>query len=139
MDLHDHTFHPDLPGLAFLGLYDQIGPLLPVLELQARWIAYTFAGITPTPTREAMLNGVARARTQHNGPKYVAMHEMALLFARNAGVEPDLTRWPELNRALLHGPLSPNSFRLQGPDALEDAPMRTAADAAAFGAITAAP
>jgi len=64
------------------------------------------------------------------------MHIAALTFARRAGVEPDLTIWPDLERALLFGPLSPISFRLQGPDALTHAPERVEALAAAFGAIT---
>jgi hypothetical protein len=63
------------------------------------------------------------------------MHVLALLFARNAGVEPDLGRWPDLERALLFGPLSPVSFRLQGTDSLEDAPELTAVAAGSFGAI----
>jgi hypothetical protein len=63
------------------------------------------------------------------------MQVLALLFARKAGVEPDLGRWPDLERTLLFGPLSPVSFRLQGPDRLEDAPALTAAAAACFGAI----
>ena len=64
------------------------------------------------------------------------MHVMAIMFARLAGVEPNLDANPELRRALLFGPLSPASFRLEGPDALEDAPIRTAQAAAAFGHIT---
>jgi hypothetical protein len=44
-----------------------------------------------------------------------------LAFARAAGVEPGLGNWPELRRALLFGPLAPNCFRLEGPDALPDA------------------
>jgi hypothetical protein len=32
-------------------------------------------------------------------------------------------------------PLAPSCFRLEGPDALPDAPARFARDAAAFGAI----
>jgi dimethylaniline monooxygenase (N-oxide forming) len=136
IDLHEHTFHPELPGLAFLGLYDQVGPLLPVLELQARWISYAFSGVRPAPTRAEMLEGLARCRAARGGPKNVLMHAMALLFARQVGAEPDLARWPELQRALLFGPLSPVSFRLQGPDSLADAPARTGANAAAFGAIS---
>lgn len=61
------------------------------------------------------------------------MHSMALLFARRAGVEPDPERWPELRRALLAGPRSAVSFRLEGPDSLPEAPVRTAAEATAFG------
>lgn len=135
IDLSDHTFHPELDGLAFVGLYDQAGPLFPVLELQGRWIAYTWAGVIPAPNREALVAGLARTRAQRGSPHSIPMHVLALLFARAAGVEPDLGRWHDLERALLFGPLSPASFRLEGPDRLEDAPELTAAAAAAFGAI----
>jgi len=135
IDLYDHTFHPELEGLAFVGLFDQIGPLFPVLELQGRWVAYTWAGVVPAPSREAMAAGLARSRALRGGPQSIPMHVLAPLFARNAGVEPDLGRWPDLERALLFGPLSPVSFRLQGPDSVEDAPALTVAAAACFGAI----
>jgi cation diffusion facilitator CzcD-associated flavoprotein CzcO len=131
IDLHEHTFHPDLPGLAFVGLYDQTGPLLPVLELQARWIAYVMAGLIAVPA-QAMRQGVERYRAGRGGPQGVMMNAMALRFARLAGVEPDLARWPQLASALLQGPLSPVSFRLQGPDALVNAPAQVLADAQLF-------
>ena len=133
--LCDHTLHPDLDGLAFVGLYPLIGPYLPVLELQARWLAYLWAGLRPMPSLEAMKQGVAMTQARRGGPQDVPMHVLAGLFAANAGVEPDPAAWPELERALWFGPLSPSSFRLSGPDAEPDAPRRTAAAAAAFGAI----
>lgn len=132
MDLHDHTFHPDLDGLAFLGLFDQVGPYFPVLELQARWLAYAWAGVANHGAAE-MRAGLDACKARRGGPQSVPMHAMALLFARHAGVEPALDRWPELRRALMFGPLSPASFRLDGPDRRADAATRTAADAAAFG------
>lgn len=136
LDLYDHTFHPDLEGIAFVGLYDQVGPLFPVLELQGRWIAYTWAGVIPAPSSQSMAAGLARSRAlSGGGPQSIPMQVLALLFARNARVEPDLGQWPELERALLFGPLSPVSFRLQGPDSLEEAPTLTAAAAASFGGI----
>ena len=42
----------------------------------------------------------------------------------------------DLRRALLFGPLAPSCFRLEGPDAMPEAPVRFAREAAAFGAIT---
>ncbi len=63
------------------------------------------------------------------------MHVAAIRFARGAGVEPDVDRWPELARALLFGPLSAISFRLSGRDSLPDAPRRTAEIAASQGAV----
>jgi dimethylaniline monooxygenase (N-oxide forming) len=127
LDLHHHTFHPDLPGLAFIGLFDQTGPYLPVLELQARWVAYALAGLVAVPTRGAMIEGVARYRERRHQPQNVLMHAMALLFARNAHVEPDLAQWPTLARELLSGPLTPVSFRLNGPDRLSNASQSLAA------------
>ncbi len=124
IDLYQHTFHPDLPGLAFLGLFEQAGPYFSVLELQARWIAYTTSGAVPLPSREQMVEGVAAYRSRRGGPQLTMSHTNALLFARAAGVEPDVSRWPELARALLFGPLAAVSFRLEGHDAIPDAAAR---------------
>ena len=44
LDADRYTFHPDLPGLAFVGMWDQSGGYFVPLELQARWIAYTWGG-----------------------------------------------------------------------------------------------
>jgi hypothetical protein len=51
IDLHNFTFHPELHGLVFLGMYEQVGPYYPVLELQARWIAYTMSGAVGAPSK----------------------------------------------------------------------------------------
>lgn len=136
LTLHAQTFHPDLPGLAFLGLYDLIGPYLPVLELQARWIAQSFAGQSSAPSLGDMAKGLVQARQARQGPPSLPMHVLAVMFARLIGAEPDLGRWPDLERALLFGPLSPVSFRLQGPDAHAGAVAATARAAAEFGHIT---
>ena len=136
LDLHHFTFHPELPGLAFLGLLEMVGPYFPVLELQARWIAYTLSGALPAPSKEELEAGVAAYRSRRGGPQTLPMHVAALLFARAAGVEPDLERWPVLGRALMFGPLAPVSFRLSGRDALEDASHRFAEEVRCFGCMT---
>ena len=135
IDLYKYTFHPDLDGIAFLGSFELIGPYFPVLELQARWIAYVWSGARAGPSREEMQAGVAAYQARRGGPQLLLMNSAALLFAREAGVEPDLHQWPELARALLFGPLSPVTFRLSGRDSLPEAPLRVAQDATAFGAI----
>jgi dimethylaniline monooxygenase (N-oxide forming) len=132
-DLYKFTFHPDLAGLAFLGLWEQTGPYFPPLELQARWITYVWSGIRPLPTRSQMNAAVAAYRDARGESPLQAMHRMALLFAREAGVEPDLKAWPQLAPTLLFGPLSAISFRLSGPDHLPDIEARLAAEARAAG------
>lgn len=129
-----HTFHPDLPGLAFVGMWDQSGGYFVPLELQARWIAYTWGGSVSTPEADQRFS-VAAYRARRGMPQKTRMNLAALTFARAAGVEPHLENWPELRRPLLFGPLAPSCFRLEGPDSLPDAPARFRRDAAAFGAI----
>jgi dimethylaniline monooxygenase (N-oxide forming) len=135
IDLHDHTLHPDLDGLGFIGLYPLVGPYFPVLELQARWLAYVWTGLRSMPSVEAMRDGVSTARARRSGPRDVPMHALATLFSGHAGVEPRPAAWPALERALWFGPLSPASFRLTGPDAQPDAPTRAVAAARSFNAI----
>jgi hypothetical protein len=136
LDADRHTFHPDLPGLAFMGMWDQSGGYFVPLELQARWIAYAWGGASPAPTEAEQRQAVDACRARRGLPQKTRMNLAAITFARAAGVEPHPEDWPELDRALLFGPLAPSCFRLEGPDALPDAPARFAHDAAAFGAIT---
>jgi hypothetical protein len=137
IDLADFTFHPDFDGLAFVGLYPLIGPYFPVLELQARYLAYAWSGAIPAPTRDELTAGVAAYRQGRGGRQGRLMHALAIRFARLARVEPRPAAHPALARALLFGPLTAMSFRLDGRDALADAAAAVTADAARFGAIAA--
>jgi hypothetical protein len=105
------------------------------LELQARWIAYTWGGAIPATSEAVQRSSIDAYRSRRGMSQRTRMNLVALTFARAAGVEPNLRNWPRLRRALLFGPLTPSCFRLEGPDALPDAPARFARDAAAFGAI----
>jgi len=135
LDADRYTFHPDLPGLAFVGMWDQGGGYFVPLELQARWIAYTWSGAVAANEAEQRA-AVNAYRARRGMSQKTRMNLVALTFARAAGVEPRLENWPGVRRALLFGPLAPSCFRLEGSDALADAPARFARDAAAFGAIT---
>jgi dimethylaniline monooxygenase (N-oxide forming) len=136
LDADRYTFHPDLPGLAFMGMFDQSGGYFVPLELQARWIAYTWGGVIPATPEHEQRSAIAGYRASRGLSQKSRMNLVALTFARAAGVEPRLEHWPDLRRALLFGPLAPSCFRLEGPDAQPDAPVSFARDAAAFGAIT---
>ena len=136
LDADRYTFHPDLPGLAFMGMWDQSGGYFVPLELQARWIAYTWGGTIPATSETDQRISIDAYRSKRGMSQKTRMNLAALTFARAAGVEPHLDNWPHMRRALLFGPLAPSCFRLEGPDALPDAPARFAREAAAFGAIT---
>ncbi|OBH99559.1 NAD(P)/FAD-dependent oxidoreductase [Mycobacterium sp. E2733] len=136
LDADRYTFHPDLPGLAFMGMWDQAGGYFVPLELQARWIAYTWGGAIPAVCDGDQRLAIDAYRARRSLSQKSRLNLAAIAFARAAGVEPHLDNWPQLRRALLFGPLAPSCFRLEGPDALTDAPERFAREAARFGAIT---
>lgn len=136
LDADRYTFHPDLPNLAFAGLWDQSGGYFVPLELQARWIAGCWAGVVPTPDPALQRRAIDDYRSRRGLSQKTRMNLAALTFARAAGVEPKLEHWPQLRRALLFGPLAPSCFRLDGPDALPGSDDRFATEAAAFGAVT---
>ena len=121
MDLCQFTFHPDLPGLAFAGLWAQLGPYPVVLEQQARWIAYSWSG-TIAPLSDADLRqGVADCVREQHHVGYREQHEMAVRFARLAGVMPDPGQDEELATILPKCPVTGEMFRISGPDARPDA------------------
>jgi dimethylaniline monooxygenase (N-oxide forming) len=136
MDADRYTFHPDLPGMAFVGMWDQSGGYFVPLELQARWIAYTWGGAIPSPSGSDQRSAITAYRSRRGTSQKTQMNLVAVTFARAAGVEPDLDSWPQMRRALLFGPLTPSCFRLGGSDALPHAPAQFVREAAAFGAIT---
>ena len=122
-----------MPGLAFVGLSNLVGPKFPVIELQARWIASLWAGQQAMPTPADMAEGVAAEHARRIGGQQPVMHAMAIDFARRHGVDPDPLGRPSLTRALLFGPLSPTAFRLEGPDRIIGAAEAFAAETALFG------
>ena len=135
IDLHKYTFHPELPGLAFVGLYELIGPYFPALEVQGRWVAYAFGGACPMPSSKEMQDGVNQYRSKRGKSQRIPVHILARQIAPDAGFEAQLDRHPDLAREILFGPLATVSYRLDGPDALDDAPERIRRAARAFGVV----
>ena len=123
LDLYVHTFHPDLPGLAFIGQYILIGPYAPCVELQARWIAMVWSGVRELPPRDRMERGIEAWRNMRQTTPNLLLPPLAVALSQEAGVAPDLAARPEITRHLLFGPLAPAQFRLDGhgrrADALE--------------------
>ena len=121
MDLADFTFHPDLPNLAFAGLWAQLGPYPVVLEQQARWIAYTWSGTVRMPSQEDLRDGVKACVAEGHHDDYRQQHEMALRFAALCGTDPADVEDDELRDILAKSAVTGEMFRIVGPDALPDA------------------
>jgi dimethylaniline monooxygenase (N-oxide forming) len=66
---------PDRPGLCFIGLVQPIGPTIPLVEVQARWIAAVLAGALRLPDEATMQAEIdahleALRRRYVNSPRY---------------------------------------------------------------------
>lgn len=135
LGLYQHTFHPGLPGFAMAGFYNQVGPYFPVLELQARWIACVWSQRIAAPDEDEMRRGLQAYLDSWSPAQKLPMHQLAMMFARAIGAEPDPAEWPEIERALWFGPLCAAVFRLGGPNPLDRAAQLVARHAAEFGMI----
>ena len=120
VNLYKHVFHPDQPGLAFLGLCIVAGSVIPVIELQARWAARVLAGRVALPAREQMREEirVRRSRAQAIGahPMRVQLLEYMDVLAAEIGAKPKLARHPALAWKLLAGVPPPPSIALTARD-----------------------
>jgi hypothetical protein len=128
--LANYTFHPELPGLAVLGLFKQAGPYPVVLEQQARYLAYTWGSTVAPPTTAALQAAMGRCDATDLPGGIHQQHEMAIRFARLAGVDPGGIDDPELQALLEASAVTGESFRLTGPDARPDAAEIVRRDAA---------
>ncbi|XP_060772055.1 flavin-containing monooxygenase 5-like [Neoarius graeffei] len=115
------------PTLAFIGLLYPLGPLMPIMEMQARWATQVFAGLKQLPPREKMLK-ITEKDFKENLKRYGCPKKAVLnidylpyldLIAQEVGARPNLL-WlfltdPGLGLRVLFGPCTPYQFRLCGP------------------------
>ena len=55
LPLFRRVFHPDVPGVYFVGLLQPLGAIMPLAELQSGWICDHLEGRYALPDRPAML------------------------------------------------------------------------------------
>ncbi|TWJ21912.1 flavin-containing monooxygenase [Micromonospora endolithica] len=76
LPLYRHIFHPDAPGLAFVGLMQSTGAAFPLVEAQAKLVAAHRAGRYALPDRQrqhADIRAELRAATARWGQRRPAM------------------------------------------------------------------
>jgi len=68
--LYCKVVHPDYPGLYFIGLIQPLGAIMPLAELQAKWVAGILAGDIALPSREEMVRSITEDQAALTG-RYV--------------------------------------------------------------------
>jgi dimethylaniline monooxygenase (N-oxide forming) len=109
--LYRLVFPPGVPGLAFVGATRVSGPVFPVAELQARWVAAVFGGRTRLPSVAAMRDEfeprIRRARAIGDDQMRVELLPYLDDIAARIGATPSLVRHPRL----LVSPVSARDYR----------------------------
>ncbi|XP_009998172.1 PREDICTED: dimethylaniline monooxygenase [N-oxide-forming] 5-like [Chaetura pelagica] len=131
ISLYKFMFLPDLekPTLAFIGLIQPHGPIMPISELQCRWATRVFKGLNKLPPRpdmeadikqkkEAMAKRYVKSQRHTIQVDYIPyMDELAC----QVGVKPNVLALfltdPRLALEVAFGPCTPYQFRLRGPGA----------------------
>lgn len=121
--LSDFTFHPELPNLAFAGLWSQNGSYQVPIEQQARHIAYSWSEQTPL-SDEYLRQGVEKCRQETHHADYQQQNEMALRFGRLCGTSPEDITNPETSELVNKSATTGLLYRLSGPDALPDSALK---------------
>ncbi|XP_028977648.1 dimethylaniline monooxygenase [N-oxide-forming] 5 isoform X2 [Esox lucius] len=127
--LYKYVFPPGLehPTLAVIGLVQPLGAIMPISELQARWVTRVFKGVTKLPSKDNMLKDI-KQKEDSMAKRYVTSQRHTIQvnyieymdeIADQVGVRPNLL-WllltePGLGLRVLLGPCTPYQYRLRGP------------------------
>ncbi|KAM3915360.1 flavin-containing monooxygenase 5-like [Leptodactylus fuscus] len=129
ISLYKHVFPPMLEKstVAFIGLIQPIGAIMPISELQSRWATRVFKGLAKLPSSKCMVKEVAMtkgemARRYVESPRHtiqVDFMEYMDEIASQFGVKPNFLQYwitdPKLASELFFGPCTPYQYRLTGP------------------------
>uniref|UniRef100_A0A8C4V086 Flavin-containing monooxygenase n=1 Tax=Falco tinnunculus TaxID=100819 RepID=A0A8C4V086_FALTI len=133
--LYKFMFPPDLekPTLAFIGLIQPLGAIMPISELQCRWATRVFKGLQDLPPSADMLADITQTK-EKMAKRYVKSQRHTIQvdyipymdeLACQVGVKPNLLALfltdPKLALEVAFGPCTPYQYRLRGPGEWEGA------------------
>ncbi|NXI45106.1 FMO1 monooxygenase, partial [Galbula dea] len=127
--LYKYVFptHLQRPTLAVIGLIRTLGAMMPVTELQARWVTRVFKGLCQLPPQSVMekeVNEEKKHRVRRFGLSFdevlktecvVYMDKIASFIGAKPNVLGLLCRDPQLALTIFFGPCTPYQYRLEGP------------------------
>ncbi|KAM6154293.1 flavin-containing monooxygenase 5-like [Erethizon dorsatum] len=127
--LFKFVFPPQLekPTLAFIGMVQPAGAIIPTSELQSRWVVHVFKGLKILPSESDMMADIKRRRKKMakesvrspRKTRRVQYIDYMDEIASELGVKPNLLSFllwdTKLAKEIFYGPCTPYQYRLQGP------------------------
>ncbi|XP_067323778.1 flavin-containing monooxygenase 1-like isoform X1 [Anolis sagrei] len=133
--LYKYIFPPHLekPTLALIGYFRPFGPIVPPVEIQARWVTRVFNGLCKLPPVNIMVkevNEIKKNKKKWFGFTFdevlktdwmVYMDQLASFIGVKPSVPALLLKDPEIAIKIFFGPCSAYQYRLTGPGKWEGA------------------
>ncbi|XP_040466291.1 dimethylaniline monooxygenase [N-oxide-forming] 1-like isoform X1 [Falco naumanni] len=133
--LYKYVFptHLQRPTLAVLGLIKPLGAIMPVSEMQARWVTRVFKGLCQLPPQSVMekeVNENKKIQLQWFGLSFdevlktdwlAYLDQLTSFIGAKPSVLRLLCRDPRLALTIFFGPCTPYQYRLVGPGRWEGA------------------
>nr|XP_009937596.1 PREDICTED: LOW QUALITY PROTEIN: dimethylaniline monooxygenase [N-oxide-forming] 1 [Opisthocomus hoazin] len=127
--LYKYVFptHLERPTLAMLGLIKPLGAIMPMTEMQARWVTRVFKGLCQLPPQSVMEKEVNEKKKNHVRRFGLSFDEVLKTdclvymdkFTSFIGAKPSmlglLCRDPRLALTIFFGPCTPYQYQLGGP------------------------
>ncbi|XP_074044704.1 flavin-containing monooxygenase 5 [Macrotis lagotis] len=129
ISLYRRVFPPNLekPTLAIIGLIQPLGAIMPISELQGRWVTQVFKGLKTLPSYNEMMEEITKTK-EEMAQRYVESPRHTIQtdymeymedLAEVVGVRPNLLSLaftdPKLAYHMLFGPCTPLQYRVHGP------------------------
>ncbi|KAG9483212.1 dimethylaniline monooxygenase [N-oxide-forming] 2-like isoform X2 [Eleutherodactylus coqui] len=129
ISLYKYVFpiYLEKPTLAFLGLVQPLGPIMPTAEIQARWATRVFNGAAELPSAKKMENYCMKGKDRKNKwfgtgrTQVLQTHYIDYIsdISSEIGVHPNTIYLfftdPRLAWHVFFGPCTPYQLRLKGP------------------------
>ncbi|CAH6789427.1 flavin-containing monooxygenase 5 [Phodopus roborovskii] len=129
LSMFKFVFPPALekPTLAFIGIIQPFGAIIPTSELQSRWVVRVFAGLKKLPSKKDMMADINRKKQKMTKDSMESIRDKGRVqfidymdeIASELGVKPNLLSlflWDtKLAKEIFWGPCTSYQYRLQGP------------------------
>ncbi|ETN73901.1 Flavin-binding monooxygenase-like protein [Necator americanus] len=131
--LYKFVFPPNNDNLAVIGMIQPIGSIVPISEMQARWVIQVFLGKVALPSKQAMLDDIAEKRVQMKRRYFQSeKHTIQVDYVKYMdeissiiGCKPNISKFmwsdPRFALRLFMGANVPYVYRLEGPHKWDNA------------------
>lgn len=128
-DLYKYVVPLNQEGIYTIGFIQPLGAIMPIAEMQSRWVSRIIGGVTSLPSQEEMKKDIEKKQNEMKQYYESRRHTIQVdhteymdEIAGLIGCLPKVHEHPDIFFELLFGPLTTVQYRIDGPGKLKDGP-----------------